>query len=182
MPPANVRILQADPSDVETIERIARQTWPVTFGGILSAEQIEYMLDRMYRPESLLDQMQRGHVFHLLLVADDAQQDEYAGQSRRYRAVGYVSHQLDEAPGATKIHKLYVLPEFHGRGLGKELIRKVESIAARAGQFALKLDVNYQNAAIRFYERAGFEKVERFDTEIGHGYLMEDWRMVKLLR
>ena len=164
-----------------TIERIARNTWPETFGSILSEEQIEYMLDRMYRPESLREQMQRGHVFHLLLVADEAQPNEYAGRSNRYRAVGYVSHEIDEAPGATKIHKLYVLPEYHGRGLGKELVGKVESIATRAGQYALKLDVNYQNNAIRFYERLGFEKVERFDTEIGQGFLMEDWRMVKLL-
>ena len=181
MHPAQVRILQADRSDVETIERIARQTWPATFGSILSAEQIDYMLDRMYRPESLLDQMQRGHVFHLLLIEEDTQQDDYAGRSHRYRAVGYVSHEMNEAPGATKIHKLYVLPEYHGRGLGAKLIRKVESIASRAGQFALKLDVNYQNTAISFYEHLGFEKVERFDTEIGRGYLMEDWRMVKLL-
>ena len=182
MQPATIRILQANVSDVGTIERIARQTWPETFENILSAEQIEYMLDRMYRPESLQDQMQRGHIFHLLLIADETQRDEYAGRSHRFRAVGYVSHELDEVPGATKIHKLYVLPEYHGHGLGKELIGKVESIATRAGQFALKLDVNYQNKAIGFYERLGFEKVERFDTEIGQGYLMEDWRMVKLLR
>ncbi|WP_116108518.1 GNAT family N-acetyltransferase [Lewinella sp. IMCC34191] len=178
---ANVRILPATPDDVATIERLARKTWPDTFGDILSAAQIEYMLQMMYRPDALLDQMQSGHVFHLLLASDESFRSDYSGQSRRFQAVGYVSHETDQAPGATKIHKLYVLPEMQGRGFGRLLIDKVESIATRNGQLALKLDVNYQNPAIRFYERMGFEKVEQYTTEIGEGYLMEDWRMVKLL-
>jgi ribosomal protein S18 acetylase RimI-like enzyme len=57
----------------------------------------------------------------------------------------------------------------------------VSSIAKRAGQQALRLDVNYQNRAVAFYERLGFEKLERYDTDIGDGFLMEDWRMAKVL-
>ncbi|PPK84628.1 ribosomal protein S18 acetylase RimI-like enzyme [Neolewinella xylanilytica] len=181
MNPTNVRILAAGPSDVDTIQRIARQTWPVAYGKIIPPEQIEYMLDRMYRPDSLRDQMSGGHAFHLLLYADDASRNEYAGPSQRFRAVGFVSHQIDHSPRATKIHKLYVLPGMQGRGLGKLLINEIAGIATRAGQLALKLDVNYRNPAIGFYEVLGFEKIERYDTDIGNGYLMEDWRMVKLL-
>lgn len=181
MIPAHTRIVPAGPTDVNTIERIARATWPDTFGDILSAKQIEYMLQMMYRPDALQEQMSAGHEFHLLLVADSAEAGDYAGPGRRFRAVGYVSHQLDHSPRATKIHKLYVLPDYQGRGFGKLLIEKVVNLALRHDQLAVKLDVNYQNPAIPFYEKLGFEKVERYDTEIGNGYLMEDWRMVKLL-
>ena len=178
----NTRIVRATRDDTATIERLARLTWPATFRDILGADQIEYMLDMMYSPRALEAQMDAGHEFHLLLLADPVEPDTYAGGSLRFRAVGYVSHQLQAVPGATKIHKLYVLPAYHGRGLGRQLIDKVENLARRAGQSALKLDVNYQNRAISFYEHLGFERVERFDTRIGGGYLMEDWRMVKLLR
>ncbi|MGB3798932.1 MAG: GNAT family N-acetyltransferase [Lewinella sp.] len=178
----NVRILPATADDVATIERIAHETWPDTFGDILSDEQIAYMLHMMYRPEALRQQMADGHVFHLLLAVDENVTSDYFGRSRRFRAVGYVSHEMDQAPGATKIHKLYVLPNMQGRGLGRKLIDKVESIATRSGQLALKLDVNYQNPAIEFYERLGFEKVERYDTNIGQDFVMQDWRMVKLLK
>ncbi len=181
MTPPNVRILAAGPSDVATIQRIAKQTWPVSYGSIISPQQIEYMLDRMYRPDSLRGQMSGGHVFHLLLYADDSHSNEYAGPSQRFQAVGFVSHEIDHAPRATKIHKLYVLPTMQGRGFGRLLIEKVADIAARAGQLAIKLDVNYQNPAIGFYETLGFEKVARYTTEIGNGYLMEDWQMVQLL-
>jgi ribosomal protein S18 acetylase RimI-like enzyme len=177
----NTRIIPATPADLPLIERLARATWPATFGDIISAEQIEYMLHRMYRPEALEEQLAKGHVFHLILERAGTKAEDYAGSSVQYRPVGYVSHELDYRPAATKIHKLYVLPGTQGKGFGRALVQKVERIARRAGQRALRLDVNYQNPAVGFYERLGFEKVERFDTEIGNGYLMEDWRMVKLL-
>ena len=176
------RIIPAATGDFAAIERIARLTWPDTFHDILSTQQIEYMLDRMYRPEALAQQVAEGHVFHLLLDADRAIATDYSRQSgTRYRPVGYVSHQLDYLPGTTKVHKLYVLPGAHGRGFGRALLKKVEIIARRAGQSALRLDVNYQNRAVDFYERVGFRKIDRFDTEIGNGFLMEDWRMEKQL-
>ncbi len=176
------RIVAATPNDFAAIERIARLTWPDTFSSILSAQQIEYMLDRMYRPEALANQLAQGHVYHLLLDADRSPETPYTREAAtRYRPAGYVSHQIDYLPDTTKIHKLYVLPGAQGRGFGKALVKKVAGLARRAGQSALRLDVNYQNPAVDFYQRLGFAKLDRFDTAIGNGFLMEDWRMEKPL-
>ena len=150
-------------TDVELIRELALRTWPVAFGEILSAAQIAYMLELMYAPAALREQMQqRGHVF--LLARDEA------GEAR-----GYVSYQLDYRPGTTKVHKLYVLPEGQGGGYGRALVEAVAKTARAAGQQRLRLDVNYQNPAIGFYERLGFAKVDEVTTEIGEGYLMEDY-------
>ena len=176
------RIVRATHDDIVTIERLARLTWPATFHGILSGEQIEYMLGMMYAPAALREQIDRGHIFHLLLAHDRQHGgDTYAGTGARYRAVGYVSHEPDYLQETTKIHKLYVLPGAQGRGYGRALIRKVETEARRASQRKLRLDVNYQNKAVDFYERLDFVKVARHDTDIGNGYLMEDWQMEKVL-
>ncbi|MBB4078857.1 ribosomal protein S18 acetylase RimI-like enzyme [Lewinella aquimaris] len=176
------RIVPATAADFPTIERLARLIWPETFGSILSTAQIEYMLDLMYSEAALMEQVKKGHVFHLLL---DALGDETSGYSHhaqlRYRPVGYVSHEVNNLPGTTKIHKIYLLPGTQGRGYGRALIDKVEAIARRANQTKLRLDVNFQNPAVSFYEHLGFRKIDRFDTEIGQGYLMEDWRMEKTL-
>ncbi len=51
------------------------------------------------------------------------------------------------------------------------------ALARAAGQQKLRLDVNYKNRAIGFYEKLGFGKIERFNTDIGNGYMMEDWVM-----
>jgi hypothetical protein len=58
-----VRIATLD--DIPAIQQIAYKTWPSTYGGIISEEQIKYMLDLMYSTESLVQQMSKGHQFYL---------------------------------------------------------------------------------------------------------------------
>lgn len=160
-------IVPATPTDYPTIKAIAHRTWPDTFGDILSPAQITYMLDMMYSEAAIREQVAKGHVFHLLREEADA--------------IGYVSHEVDYQPGTTKIHKIYLLPETQGKGFGRALIDRVEQTARAAGQTILRLDVNYENKAIGFYEHLGFRKTERYNTDIGNGYLMEDWVMEKEL-
>lgn len=179
------RIIPATPAEYAAIREIAHATWPDTFSDILSQAQIAYMLDMMYSQQAMEKQVAGGHVFHLLLEREpqegSAARPYLRGGRQRIRPVAYVSHQLDYLPGTTKIHKLYALPSVQGRGYGKLLIAKVEALARASGQETLRLDVNYANRAVGFYEYLGFEKVGRFDTDIGNGYLMEDWVMEKSL-
>ncbi|MEM6397410.1 MAG: GNAT family N-acetyltransferase [Bacteroidota bacterium] len=155
-------------ADLAEVHRLAHIVWPPTFSGILSATQIDYMLDMMYSIDALRQQVEeRGHVFHLLQEGD--------------KNVGYVSHQIDYLPGTTKIHKLYALPDYQGRGHGRFMVDRISDFGRAAGQHTLRLDVNYQNNAIGFYQKLGFEIVERIDTDIGHGYLMEDYVMERRL-
>ena len=176
---APYRIIPATPRDYATVERIAHATWPATFGEILTPAQIEYMLAMMYRPAAMAEQVAGGHRFHLLLerASGDRPADAYGGPGEPYAAVAYVSHQPDYLPGTTKIHKLYALPRVQGRGYGRVLVEHVRQLARAAGQSRLRLDVNYQNAAIGFYQHLGFRKVAEHTTDIGQGYLMEDWVM-----
>lgn len=177
----NYRIVSVTPDDYETIQSIAHATWPDTFGDILSAAQIDYMLDMMYSEEAIAQQVSKGHIFKLLLAPElrDENADYLKATITRFKPVGYVSYQLDYLPATTKIHKIYLLPETQGKGYGKALLQDVEQIARNAGQQRLRLDVNYQNAAIGFYEYLGLQKIDRCNTDIGNGYLMEDWIMEK---
>ncbi|MEM9260913.1 MAG: GNAT family N-acetyltransferase [Bacteroidota bacterium] len=179
----NYRIVETTPADYETIRNIAHATWPDTFGNILSGEQIDYMLRLMYSIEELAKQVAQGVVFKMLVEAQWGNQNGkpnppyLQGETTRFKAVGYVGFQQDYLPNTTKIHKLYLLPSTQGKGYGKALINEVAMIARNAGQQKLRLDVNYQNKAIGFYEHLGFVKLERCNTDIGQGYLMEDWVM-----
>lgn len=177
------RIVIATPGDYATIQSIAHATWPDTFGDILSPEQIDYMLNMMYSEAAIVEQIAKGHIFKLLVAAQaEAGAASYAdGQVTRFKAVGYVSYEIDYLPGTTKIHKVYLLPETQGKGYGKALLQDVEKIARNAQQERLRLDVNYQNNAIGFYEYLGLKKIDRYNTDIGNGYLMEDWIMEKEL-
>lgn len=164
------RICPASPADYPTIERIARLTWPDTFGSILSVAQLNYMLDWMYSQQAIAEQVeQKGHVF--LMAFNDVGE-----------AVGYVSYEVDYDPAITKIHKLYLLPQTQGQGIGRLLIDEVARRALAVGNTALSLNVNRQNRAVQFYERMGFSVVAHEDIDIGNGFLMQDYVMQKPLQ
>lgn len=159
----------ASPAEYPTIELIAHATWPSAYGGILSPEQIDYMLAMMYTSEAITSQVASGQSFYVLETMDMKLLEK--------QIVGYVSQELDYQPGTTKIHKLYALPGVQGRGYGRIMVDHVTAFARAAGQQKLRLDVNYKNRAIGFYEKLGFGKIERFNADIGNGYMMEDWVM-----
>ncbi|MDD3441568.1 MAG: GNAT family N-acetyltransferase, partial [Kiritimatiellae bacterium] len=51
---------------------------------------------------------------------------------------------------------------------------------AELGCRELWLTVNKHNTgSIAFYERMGFRKTGALVTDIGHGFVMDDWRMAK---
>lgn len=164
-----ISIISAAVQHIEEIRKIAFKTWPITFGKILSEAQIEYMLNMMYSQEALTRQIEEQKHCFLLGV-----------ENGRY--LGYVSYELhyqDEA--ITKIHKIYVLPEAQGKGVGKVLLSRVEAEAILHGDQKLALNVNKYNEAAYFYNRMGFECVGTEDIDIGSGFLMEDKIMEKKL-
>ena len=164
-----IEIIQADKSHFEIIKNIASNTWPDTFGDILSESQINYMLDMMYSLDSLNNQIEKlNHTF--LLAKED--QNNY----------GYLSYELDyKNESKTKIHKIYILPKTQGKGIGKKLIDRLTEIALNNNQKVLALNVNRFNKAVGFYQKIGFEIIGQENIDIGDGFLMEDFIMEKVL-
>lgn len=166
-----ITVTEATETDLPLIQAIAHQTWPSTFGEILSPTQISYMLEMMYSLDALKMQItEKNHVFLLA-------KDEISG-----RSLGYISYEFDyKGEPLTKIHKIYLLPESQGKGVGRLLIDNVAERAKQQNNNRLGLNVNRFNKAIQFYERMGFAVVGQEDIDIGDGFLMEDFVMEKPL-
>lgn len=157
-------IRKATEKDVATIRAIALPTWDETYSHILPKDQIEYMLEMMYSKENLIKQIKNeGHLFFIIFIDSEA--------------AGFVSFEFEDE--WTKLHKLYVLPKFQGRQLGKILIEEVKKHTEQRGLDKIHLNVNRYNSALSFYEKNGFSIIEEVDIEIGNGYLMEDYILEK---
>ncbi len=165
----NVKIVQATTDNIHDIQSIAQIAWPNTYAQILSAEQIQYMMNLMYSTESLHKQFEDNHHFFLALL-----NDEFVG----YMAI---EHHSDDSQ-RTKIHKAYILPSAQGMGIGRAFFDLATEEALKSGDNAIYLNVNKQNAgAIAFYEKYGILKVQEKVNEIGNGYVMDDFVFEKVL-
>ncbi|MFN3382787.1 MAG: GNAT family N-acetyltransferase [Runella zeae] len=164
-----LEIIVASEEHLSEINRIAHETWPSTFGEILSPKQISYMLEWMYSMDSLKQQItEKGHVF--LLAKDET------------GFLGYASYELHyQALHKTKIHKIYLLPASQGKGVGAALIAQIRARATQHNDLSLLLNVNRYNKAVGFYEKVGFQIVGSEDIDIGDGFLMQDFIMEKPL-
>jgi ribosomal protein S18 acetylase RimI-like enzyme len=144
------------------IQRIAHQTWPSTFAGLLSEAQIDYMLNWMYDLKMLESQVEQGHNFFVAEEQGDA--------------IGFAGYEVNHLEGPkAKLHKLYLLPSSQGKGVGKSLLLEVVKRAREAGQKSLVLNVNkYNKKAIDFYLALGFVTIRQEVNDIGSGYVMDD--------
>jgi len=74
------------------------------------------------------------------------------------KMIGFVAGDPRPSDGLAWIATIGVVPEYRGRGIGRDLLRACE---ARMEQPRLRLSVRASNqAAIRLYEREGYERVE----------------------
>lgn len=164
-----ITIIKATSSDYKIIQEIAQQTWPDTYGDILSKEQLKFMLEAFYSEAALNENVvSKGH--HFLLAKEENIVLGFASYEHNY-----------QENNRTRIHKIYVLPQTQWKGIGNALIGYIEKLAIENYSTALSLNVNRFNKALTFYKKKGFEVIEKVDIEIGHGYLMEDYVMEKML-
>ena len=143
---------------------LTKKIWPVAYGEILSKAQLDYMIHKFYNETALRELMQKGHVFYL-------------AQDENEKYVGFLSYELNCEPNKTKIHKIYVLPETQGTGLGRQFFELVKEKAIENQQNAIFLNVNKYNNAIQFYTKLGFVKLKDEVIDIGNGYVMDDYVM-----
>lgn len=160
-------IREAKKTDIPAIYDLAVKTWNITYPTIISKEQIDYMIEKMYSKEKL-DKVIETENFNFLLFETDNQ------------LVGFCSIEHNYTNEAiTRIHKLYVDPEVHGKSVGKQLLIETEKLAQKNKSSKLHLNVNKKNPAVNFYFKQNFS-VEREEVlDIGNAFVMDDFVMIK---
>ena len=128
--------MTADEKDIRSIQNLARVTFPATYSSIISAEQIDFMMDMMYS-ETVLRRELEGGVTFLMLLADGT-------------PAGFVSFGKQDDEGLFHLHKIYLLLEYQGLGYGREMFLKAEQAMRAQGARAFELNVNRHNKALDF--------------------------------
>jgi ribosomal protein S18 acetylase RimI-like enzyme len=164
---SDARLEPLTEADFETVARLGETIWRDHYIGMITAEQVEYMLKGRYTPEKLR---------------------VYAGAQDRWlsllrqdgRPVGYCSWSIGPTPSEMKLEQLYLLAEMKGQGLGGLMLRHVEDEARAKGCASVWLTVNKGNTgSIAVYKKAGYAVREEAVFDIGNGFVMDDYVMEK---
>jgi len=148
-------------AEAEIIHQLAHQIYYPTYTGILSEEQMKFMLERSYTVQALQESMQTDQDFYLA----------FDGQN----PVGFMAlNDQDEA--VFRIEKLYLLPQTQGKGFGKELISFAIAEAKSKNINRVQLNVNRGNKAYYFYLKMGFSVVHEIDIPY-FDYILDDYVM-----
>lgn len=146
-------------NDIESLQKVARQTFSETFAEVNTEENMRKYLDESFATPKLLAELNNSNSEFYLATLDD-------------RAIGYLKLNFGSAQTerqderAVEIERIYVIREFHGEKVGQLLYDKAIQISEEKRASYVWLGVWENNKrAIRFYQKNGFCE---FDKHIFH--------------
>lgn len=154
------------PERIERLAALADEVWHEFFVGLLSLDQIDYMVEKFQSVKALTEQISSGYEYYIFSVGG--------------REAGFAG--IHPESGKLFLSKLYLLKQYRGRGLSSQMLDMIERRARRLGLGAVWLTVNRHNThSIDVYRHRGFATVREQVADIGSGYVMDDYVMEKTL-
>lgn len=150
--------------ELREVAELANEIWHECFVGIISDEQIDYMVEKYQSYHAMKRQIAEQN-YRYFAVRDE---EEMCG----YFAV------KPEDDSRFFLSKLYLRKDKRGRGISSTMLKRVFDEAKYCGKTSVYLTVNKFNAhAIAVYKKTGFMVIDAPSTDIGNGFVMDDYVM-----
>ncbi|MDE5619398.1 MAG: GNAT family N-acetyltransferase [Ruminococcus sp.] len=146
------------------VAELAEMIWHEFFPVILSEEQIDYMVEKFQSYEAMKEQVANQDYCYFSVSDNDGM-------------CGYIAVK-PEKDSRFFLSKLYLRSDRRGKGIASEMLSRVFSEAEKAGKTSIYLTVNkYNSHAVDVYGKKGFEIIDSVVTDIGNGFVMDDYIM-----
>jgi RimJ/RimL family protein N-acetyltransferase len=151
---------------IQMVETLAYEIWNEYFTPIIGKAQVDYMLEKFQSIKAISEQIEQGYQYYLLKTNEGF--------------IGYTGVQPRE--DELFLSKLYIKSSQRGKGYGRKAVQFIESMAREKGLDTVTLTVNKNNLdTIKAYEKLGFDNLGPVVQDIGGGFVMDDYRMAKLI-
>ena len=149
--------------DIEKLAGLASEIWHEYWPVILSLEQIDYMIEKFQSFNAIKSQItEERYIYNIL---------EDNGNFIGYFGVCPKDNYLF-------LSKLYIRKDFRELGCGKQAFNKIKQLAMQFNKQSIQLTVNKNNTnTIKAYEKWGFKTIDSVVTDIGGGFVMDDYIM-----
>ncbi len=149
--------------EAEQVAALAKEVWTEHYESIIGLDQVNYMIEKFQSgPCIYRDLSEKGYIYYVAEEGD--------------RMVGYCAVHPEE--GKTFLSKIYVLKSHRRQGIARRFVELVCGKAKERGDAFVYLTVNKENVgSIAAYEAMDFYKEKSICTDIGGGYVMDDYVM-----
>lgn len=149
----------------EELSSLAAEIWTEHYLPIIGLPQVEYMLKKYQSTEVILRDISTNGYRYFMAY--------YDGQ-----LAGYCAAKPEVLSNSIFLSKLYVKKDYRGYGISRKMLGKLLEIAQENSMNHIWLTVNRHNGnSVSIYKKMGFKIVEEMVTDIGSGYVMDDYKM-----
>lgn len=147
-------------NDIKELASLASSIWHEYWTCILTPEQIDYMVENFQSEKAIKNQIENENYTYYFIIKDGAK-------------AGYFG--ISDKKEYLFLSKLYIKKEYRHQGLGKKAFEKIKELA---NDKPIRLTVNkYNTNTINAYKKWGFEIIDAVVTDIGSGFVMDDYIM-----
>ena len=151
---------------LDLVDELAIEIWNEHYVPIIGKKQVDYMLEKFQSKKVMKEQIEKGYIY--FLVEDEG------------RNIGYIG--IEPSEDELFLSKLYLKSSERGKGFGKKAVKFLEELAGEKKLGKISLTVNKNNVkSIAAYEKIGFKNTGSIVMDIGGGFVMDDYKMEKII-
>jgi len=145
--------------DIKLLANVANKAWNDHYLPIIGQEQVTYMLEKFQSESAISRQIESENYTYFLIFQNGTVAGYFGIQPRN----DYLF-----------LSKLYVLKEYQKQGIASEVISFLKNMQDKS----IQLTVNKENkTSIAIYQHWGFTIIDAVATDIGGGFVMDDYIM-----
>ncbi|MCD7891667.1 MAG: GNAT family N-acetyltransferase [Ruminococcus sp.] len=150
--------------ELANVAALANQIWHECFQEIITLAQIDHMVEKYQSYNAMISQVKTQNYAYFTVYDND-------------ELIGYFTVK-PESDSRFFLSKLYLRKDKRGRGIARLMFGRIVSEARCAGKDTVYLTVNKRNDhAVAVYKKFGFKIINSPVTDIGGGFVMDDFVM-----
>lgn len=146
---------------IKQTAQLAKEIWNNYFITIITQSQIDYMIDKFQSEMSMAEQIKSGYEYYNFVLNGEI--------------IGYFAVCTKEDK-TLFLSKLYLKKAHRGNGYARKAFEFIKQLAKDKECSMIWLTVNKHNDdSIAIYKKFGMEIIRSEVTDIGSGYVMDDF-------
>ena len=148
-------------TEIKETASLAYEIWNQHFVSIIGQDQTDYMLENFQSEKAMTKQIESAYEYFQFVLDNEP--------------IGYFGV-CQEDDNTLFLSKLYLKKEYRGRGYARQAFEFIKGLAKGYGNKMIWLTVNkYNDNTISVYEKFGMKIIRSQVTDIGNGFVMDDY-------